>query len=262
MKVLFVGDVVSDAGRKMLSQNLPALKRKYNVDLTIVNGENSACGNGMLPSSADDIFSFGADVITGGNHTFRRHEIADYLETHEFAIRPYNCLNPDAEGKGYVVFDMGKTQACVINLIGNAYIDGYANAFYAIDELLKQIKQKIIIIDFHAEATGEKAALAHYLDGRVSAVLGTHTHVRTADAKIFPNGLGFITDVGMTGPEFSVLGIDPQKAIKRMKSSTPVRFVAAEGDCILDAVYLEIDDATGKTTHIESFEITNVAKNR
>ncbi len=262
MRVLFVGDVVADAGRNMLRRNLPKLKRDLGVDLTIVNGENSAQGNGMLPSSAENIFASGADVITGGNHTFRRHEIADYLDSHEYAIRPYNCLNQDASGKGYVIYDMGKTQVCVINLIGNAYMEGYANAFYAIDELLKEIKQKIIIIDFHAEATGEKAAMAHYLDGRVSALLGTHTHVRTADARIFPNGLGFISDVGMTGPSFSVLGVAPNKAIERMKSSTPVRFESATGECIMSAVLLEIDEKSGKTISIDSFDITDVAENR
>jgi metallophosphoesterase (TIGR00282 family) len=262
MKVLFVGDVVADAGRKMLKRHLPSLKQKYRADLTIVNGENSAQGNGMLPASAEEIFSSGADVITGGNHTFRRHEIGDYLDTHEYAIRPYNCLNPDAEGNGYVIYDMGKYQACIINLIGNAYLEGYSNVFYAIDELLSKIKQKIIIIDFHAEATAEKYAMAHYLDGRVSALIGTHTHVRTADAQIFPNGLGFLCDAGMTGPKFSVLGVDPEKAIRRMKSSTPVRFETAQGECILSAVYLEIDDKTGKTTHIESFDITDDANNR
>lgn len=262
MNILFVGDVVSDPGRQMLRKHLSALKREYSVDLTIVNGENSAAGNGMLPSSAEEIFASGADVITGGNHTFRRHEILEYLETHEFALRPYNCLNQDASGNGYVVCDFGKNQACVISLMGNAYIDGYANAFYAIDELLKKIEQKIIIIDFHAEATAEKAALAYYLDGKVSAIIGTHTHVQTADASIFPNGLGFITDVGMTGPMFSVLGVAPQKAIARMKSSTPVRFETAEGPCKLNAVFLKIDDKTGKTIEMKPIEITDVAKNR
>lgn len=262
MNVLFVGDVVSDAGRNMLKRHLPSLKNEYSADLTIVNGENSAQGNGMLPSSADEIFSCGADVITGGNHTFRRHEILDYLDTHEFALRPYNCLNRDASGNGYVVCDFGKYRACVISLMGNAYIDGYANAFYAIDELLEKIEQKIIIIDFHAEATAEKAALAHYLDGRVSAIIGTHTHVRTADAGIFPQGLGFISDVGMTGPKFSVLGVEPQRAIARMKSSTPVRFETASGPCTLNAAFLKIDEKTGKTLEIKSFEITDVAKNR
>lgn len=262
MKVLFVGDVVADPGRKMLMKNLPALKRKYNVDLCIVNGENSANGNGILPSSAEDIFSHGADIITGGNHSFRRHEIADYLNENDCLLRPYNCLNSDAAGKGYVIYDMGKTSVCVINLIGNASIDGYTNAFYAIDELLKEIKQKVIIVDFHAEATGEKYAMAHYLDGRISALLGTHTHVRTADACIFPNGLGYITDVGMTGPSFSVLGIDAQRAIKRMKSSTPVRFEAAQGPCQMDAVLLEIDENSGKTVSIESIQIKDVAENR
>lgn len=262
MNVLFVGDVVSDAGRKMLSKHLPVLKKNYSVDLCIVNGENSAAGNGMLPSSADEIFSFGADIITGGNHTFRRHEILDYLDENECALRPYNVMNSDAAGKGYIIYDMGKTQVCVISLIGNAYIDGYANAFYAIDELLEKVNCKNIIIDFHAEATAEKAALAHYLDGRVSAIIGTHTHVQTADAKIFPNGLGFITDVGMTGPSFSVLGVKAECAIKRMKSSTPVRFENADGDCIMDCVLLTLDEKSGKCTEIKAFEITDVAKDR
>ena len=262
MNILFVGDVVSDIGRNMVKRNLPRLKKEYNVDLCIVNGENSANGNGMLPSSADELFACGADVITGGNHTFRRHEILNYLDENEYALRPYNLLNRDAAGRGYVVYDMGKTQVCVVNLIGNAYIDGYANAFYAIDDLLKEINCKNIIIDFHAEATGEKAALAHYLDGRVTAVIGTHTHVRTADATIFPNGLGFITDAGMTGPVCSVLGIRPDCAIERMKSSTPVRFHAGEGECKMDCVFLNIDEKSGKTLEIKSFETTDVAENR
>lgn len=262
MNVLFVGDVVADAGRKMLLKTLPKLKAEFKADITIVNGENSAQGNGMLPASAEDIFTAGADVITGGNHTFRRHEILEYLDTHEFALRPYNCLNSDASGNGYVVCDLGRLQVCVISLMGNAYIEGYENAFYAIDRLLSEIKEKIIIIDFHAEATGEKAALAHYLDGRVSAILGTHTHVQTNDARIFPNGLGFITDVGMTGPAFSVLGVAPEKAIARMKNSTPVRFETASGPCKLDGIFLKIDDKTGKTLEIKPFEITDVAENR
>ena len=262
MNILFVGDVVSDIGRNMVKRNLPRLKKEYNIDLCIVNGENSANGNGMLPSSADELFACGADVITGGNHTFRRFEILNYLDENEYALRPYNLLNRDAAGRGYVVYDMGKTQICVVNLIGNAYIDGYANAFYAIDDLLKEIKCKNIIIDFHAEATGEKAALAHYLDGRVTAIIGTHTHVQTADATIFPNGLGFITDAGMTGPKWSVLGIRPDCAIARMKSSTPVRFHAAEGECKMDCVFLKIDEKSSKTLEIKSFEITDVAENR
>lgn len=262
MNILFVGDVVSDAGRKMLSKHLPALKKAYGVDLCIVNGENSAAGNGMLPFSADEIFLSGADVITGGNHTFRRHEIIKYLEENQYALRPYNVLNSDAAGRGYVIYDMGKTQVCIINLIGNAYIEGYANPFYAIDDLLKRVDCKNIIIDFHAEATAEKAALAHYLDGRVTAVIGTHTHVRTADARIFPNGLAFITDAGMTGPAFSVLGVDPARAIDRMKNSTPVRFETASGDCKMDCVLIKIDEKSGKALEIKSLEITDVAEKR
>jgi len=253
---------VSDPGRRMLSKHLPALKKEYAVDLCIVNGENSASGNGMLPASADEIFLSGADVITGGNHTFRRREILNYLDDNEYTLRPYNCLNPDAPGRGYVIYDMGKTQVCIINLIGNAYIDGYANPFYAIDELLKRIDCKNIIIDFHAEATAEKAAMAHYLDGRVTAVIGTHTHVRTSDACIFPNGLGFITDAGMTGPAFSVLGVEPSRAIDRMKNSTPVRFETASGESKMDCVFLKIDENSGKTLGIRSFEIRDVAKTR
>ena len=262
MNVLFVGDVVGDLGRRMLRDNLPRLKKELEIDLCIVNGENSACGNGMLPSSADDIFSCGADVITGGNHTFRRHEIIDYLDRNEFALRPYNCLNRDAAGRGYVIYDMGRVQVAVVNLIGNAYIDGYENAFYAVDRLLSEINCKNIIVDFHAEATGEKLAMAHYLDGRVTALLGTHTHVRTADATIFPNGMGYISDAGMTGPAFSVLGIEPSKAIERMKSSTPVRFENAKGECQMDCVFLKIDEKKGNTLEIKSFQMRDVAKNR
>lgn len=255
MNVLMVGDVVSDLGRKMLRKHLPKLKKELSADLVIVNGENSACGNGMLPASADDIFLCGTDIITGGNHTFRRHEILEYLDNHEYALRPFNCLEPDANGNGFVIYDMGKTSVCVISLVGNAFIDGYKNAFYAIDDLLKQINTKNIIVDFHAEATAEKAAMAHYLDGRVSAVLGTHTHVQTADARIFPQGLAFITDVGMTGASFSVLGIEPEKSIQKMKSTLPVRFESAKGGARLDAVFVCIDEKTGKAFDIKAFSV-------
>ncbi len=262
MKVLFVGDVVSDAGRHFLRKALPELKAQYRPELTIVNGENAACGNGILPASAEEIFVSGADVITGGNHTFRRHEFSAYLEEHPFALRPLNLLNRDAPGSGFVIYDIGRIRAAVVSLIGNAYMEGYANAFYAIDELLPTLDCKIIIVDFHAEATGEKAAMAHYLDGRVSALVGTHTHVQTADACIFPKGLGFLSDVGMTGPAHSVLGVDPSRAIERMKSSTPVRFETATGPCRLDAVLLTLDEKSGRTTEILPISIKDVAENR
>ena len=255
MNVLFVGDVVADSGRKILFKKLPELKKNLEIDLCIVNGENSACGNGVLPSSADEIFKSGADIVTGGNHSFKRREISDYMEQNECILRPYNVLENDAAGRGYIIYDMGKVSVCVINLAGTTYMDNYKNPFYEIDELLEKINCKIKIIDFHAEATSEKLCMAHYLDGRATALIGTHTHVRMADAQIFPNGLGYITDVGMTGPAFSVLGIDPQKAIKKLKSTTPVRFDYAEGKAKLDALYLEIDEKSGKTVAIKSFEI-------
>ena len=255
LKFLAIGDVVSSQGCDYLRDNLPKLKREYGADFVIVNGENSAVGNGVTPKSAQHIFTSGADVITLGNHSLRRPEIADYLDENEFIVRPYN-YHSSAPGRGTAIIERGAFRAAVINLQGTAFLEPIENPFIAADREIERLNNegiKNIIIDFHAEATGEKKALGFYLDGRASAVFGTHTHVQTSDEQILPQGTGYITDLGMTGPYFSVLGVEPEKVIYKLKTNLPVRFSNPDGECTLEGIFFETDDKTGKTVHIERF---------
>ncbi len=254
MNILAIGDVVSTVGCEYLRRKLPALKKMYGVDFCIVNGENSAAGNGITPQSADYLFDSGADLITTGNHVFRRREIYDRLDTDRNIIRPANYYagNP---GKGYAIADMGSVKIGVINLAGNAFMEG-SNPFTAADEVLRNLGDcRIVLCDFHAEATGEKRALGFYLDGRVSAVFGTHTHVQTADEQILPNGTGYITDLGMVGTVNSVLGVSPEAIITKLKTGMPTRFDNNEGECMLNACLFEIDKQSGKTTAVQRINI-------
>jgi hypothetical protein len=255
MKILTIGDIVSSQGCEYLRQKLPSLKKEYQADIVIANGENSAVGNGIIPLSAQYIFDSGVDVITLGNHALRRPEISDYLDENEFIIRPAN-YHPSAPGKGMVILDKGYCQIAVINIQGIVYLDNHTNPFDMIDSLIDEAKSqgiKIIIIDFHAEASGEKKAMGYYLDGKVSAIVGTHTHIQTSDEQILPNGTAYITDLGMTGPYYSVLGVSPEKAIQKMKTNLPVRFTNDDGPCTIEGCFIEIDNKTGKATHIERF---------
>lgn len=250
MKILAIGDVVSDVGCKYLSKTLPKLKKMYQPDVVIVNGENSAPGNGITPNSANMIFNCGVDVITTGNHTFRRKEICEYFDETPNAIRPANY--PYCEvGNGYYIVDLGRTKLCVISLIGTAYIDSFACPFKAVEDIIGKIDTKNIIIDFHAESTGEKGALAYYFNGKVSAIYGTHTHVQTADEQILDKGTGFITDIGMTGPIRSILGVKPECIIYSMRTKMPIKFEVENIACKLDGVLIEIDESTGKCLNIE-----------
>ncbi len=257
MNILMIGDVVGSSGCEKLRKHLPELKQKYQADITIVNGENSADGNGILPVSAQHIFHSGADVITGGNHSFRRREIYDLYETNEFLLRPANYPST-APGSGLCLLDKGRFQVGVISLMGQVYLPATSCPFALADELIAQAKNagcKVIVVDIHAEATSEKKALAYYLDGKVTAVLGTHTHVQTADARLMPKGTAYISDVGMCGPYESVLGVCPEQSIALLKDKLPVRFSAAEGECQLDGVAIQADAATGLAQHIEAFSV-------
>ena len=255
MRLLCIGDVCGDAGCEKVKKTLPKIKRDYNVDAVIVNGENSASNNGVTPFSADFLFACGADVITGGNHSFRNSQIVPYLESNEFILRPHNL--PEAQGgRGYCLIDKGRYSIAVINLAGTIYLERLKaeNPFLAADELVKKAKQDgadIIVVDFHAEATSEKRALGFYLDGKVSAVFGTHTHIQTADNKILPEGTGYIPDLGMTGPENSVLGVKTEIIIGRLKSGDMSKFEFAEGDSTLNGCIFEIDEKNGKTLSTE-----------
>jgi metallophosphoesterase (TIGR00282 family) len=255
LRVLCVGDVVGKIGCDYLLAHLPALKRATEADVVIVNGENSSQLNGISPSSAERLFSAGADVITTGNHVFRHRDIGAYLEEHPDVLRPANYPQ-GTFGSGLFVLDLGRVRITVINLMGVVFMNNLKNPFECMDELLKQVETKIVVLDFHAEATSEKIALAHYLDGRISAMFGTHTHVQTADACIMPQGMGYITDVGMTGPIHSVLGMKPELAIRRLKTLMPAGFEPAVGECIICAVVFDIDERTGKTTSVTPIRFT------
>ena len=256
MRILCIGDVVGTAGCQFLRSHLPSFKKLHKIDLTIVNGENSADGNGITPRSADHIFTSGADVITLGNHSFRRPEVFSYLDEQPYIVRPMNYPSPRTPGKGLCVVDMGYTQVTVVNLMGQESIDAHLeNPFTMMERLLPKLETKITVLDFHAEATSEKRAMGLYLDGSFSVVCGTHTHVMTADAEVLPGGTGYITDLGMTGTIDSVLGVKKDIIISRFMTKLPARFDYASGACKMDCTIFEIDNATGKCTSATSYEL-------
>ena len=256
MRILCIGDVVGSIGCEFLRNNLPTLKKVKGVDFVICNGENSADGNGLTPVSAKHLFDSGVDAITLGNHSFRRKEVYDCLDSNPFIVRPANFPENSTPGKGIINVDTGRRIVSIINIMGNSYMDNNLNcAFECVDKMIKQAESKIIIVDFHAEATGEKRAMGYYLDGRVSAMFGTHTHVQTADERILPGGTGYITDVGMTGPLQSVLGVKPELAIKKFREKLPVRFELAAEPCRMDCVLFTVDAKSGRTTEVRRLSL-------
>lgn len=248
--LLFIGDVVGKAGCDFLSEKLRLIKNHYNIDITVVNAENSAQGNGITKYSADMTVNAGADVVTTGNHAFKRREALDIYER-DCIIRPANYPSGGCPGKGICVLDMGSYSVAVINLSGTVYLDPLDNPFTVIDSMLEEIETPNIFVDFHAEATSEKKAMGYYLAGKVSGVFGTHTHVQTADECILGGHTAYITDVGMTGPENSVLGVEIRPAVDRLRFRMPVRFREAEGNCFLCGVVVAFDEKTGKSHKIE-----------
>jgi len=254
MNILAIGDVVGSVGCNFLRAHLPQLKKSKGIDLVIANGENSADGNGLTPVSAQFLFNSGVDVITTGNHSFRRRESYELYDSCEYLLRPANYPS-SAPGKGFCIVDMGRIQVGIINLMGVVYMESLESPFDVVDRLLTSDMPKITLIDFHAEATGEKRSFGYYLDGRVSAVFGTHTHVQTADACVLPNGTGYLSDLGMTGPINSVLGVKSELVIQKMRTKMPVRFDLADGNCQMDCALLDIDEKTGKTISIVRIQI-------
>ena len=243
-KVLAVGDVVGNPGMDRICRSLRKLKRETGADFVVVNGENAAVV-GMTPRQGEDILDAGADVITMGNHTFGKRELVDYLDDCPQIIRPANYA-PQAPGKGWAVFDSKAGDVAVIDLVGRCNMDyGPDNPFLQIEKILKQVDTKLVLVEIHAEATSEKLAMGYMLDGRVSAVWGTHTHVPTADAQVLPKGTGYVTDLGMTGPKHSVLGIRPELSIAKFRGDLTSRYQWAEGPTKLEAVLFTIDTATG-----------------
>jgi metallophosphoesterase (TIGR00282 family) len=234
--ILFVGDVVARAGRRVVRELVPALREELAVDFVVVNGENAAGGIGITPKEADEIFAAGADVITLGNHTYRHREVWPYLDERREILRPANFL-PSQPGHGTVVVERGGVSLGVVNLSGNLFLQAGSPALVAIDEVLREVADADhVLVDMHAEATSEKVALGWHLDGRVTAVVGTHTHVPTADARVLPGGTAYITDVGMTGARGGVIGVKREQSIAMMRTHMPIRFDAADEDPWLNAV--------------------------
>jgi len=244
LKVLCVGDVVGNPGVDRIRRSLRYLKRRTGADFVIVNGENAAVV-GMTPEQAEDIFDAGADVITMGNHTFGKRELVSYLEDNSRMLRPANYA-PQTPGRGVGVYETKVGDVTVIDLIGRCNMDyGPDNPFLLAEKLAANATTKIILVEFHAEATSEKLAMGYMLDGQVSAVWGTHTHVPTSDTQILPKGTGYVTDLGMTGPQYSVLGIRPELSIGKFRGDLPQRYQWANGATKIEAVLFTIDPATG-----------------
>jgi metallophosphoesterase (TIGR00282 family) len=244
-------------GLRAVEERLPGLREELGVDFCVANGENVADGVGITPKLADKLLASGVDVLTLGNHTWRRREIAPYLSGSERLIRPAN-LSAQSPGRGLTVAPARDgTRVAVINLLGDLFMQPAVAPFEVIDELVEEARREtsIVLVDFHAEATSEKVALAHYLDGRVTAVFGTHTHVQTSDARVQPGGTAAITDAGMTGPHDSVIGVKAELAIQRMRTGMPVRFETAEGGNRLEGALVECE-ASGRATSCEAVRIS------
>ncbi len=256
INILVIGDVVGPAGCDFVRAHLPALKKLKAVDVCIANGENSAASNGITPASARHLLDSGVDFITTGNHVYKRREVYEFLDGSREVIRPANLYQGNP-GAGFGVIDRGSVRVGVVNLMGKAFMEGAENPFLCVDSLLGQIDDcRVKIVDFHAEATSEKRAMGFYLDGRVTAVFGTHTHVQTADEQVLPKGTGYITDIGMTGPVHSVLGIAPEISINWLKTALPARFETPASPQMLCGCVFECDAKTGRCLSAERVCLT------
>lgn len=253
MRLLVIGDIFGRSGRRAVKVNLHGLRKEFGLDLVIANGENAAGGKGITKEIAQELFSAGIDVLTMGNHVWNKREAYDYIDRETRIVRPAN-YPPGVPGSGAGIYDTpGKGKVGVINLAGRVFLQAIDCPFRKADEIVARIKEKakVIIVDFHAEATSEKVALGWYLDGRVSAVVGTHTHVQTADERILPGGTAYITDLGMTGPVDSVLGVKKEIIIEKFITQIPQHFEVATGPFQFNGAVIEIDEATGEAVSIE-----------
>jgi metallophosphoesterase (TIGR00282 family) len=251
MKLLFFGDVVGKPGRQALKLRAQALAASEGADLLVANGENSSGGIGVDPGSARDLFSNGIHVLTSGNHIWHRKEIYEYLDASDRLLRPANFA-PGVPGRGWAVYETAKGPVAVVNLIGRVFMAPADCPFRAADAILERIggRARVILVDMHAEATSEKMGMGRYLDGRVSAVVGSHTHVQTADETVLPGGTAYITDTGMCGPLDSVIGMRTEQVLKRFVDQLPVRYDVGEGPPLLQAVAIDVDETTGKARGI------------
>jgi metallophosphoesterase (TIGR00282 family) len=258
LKILFIGDIFGRPGRTIVKDRLPGLRQQHALDLVIANCENAAAGFGITPSLAEELFDLGIDVMTTGNHVWDKREIIEYFQMadgnpHSPARRLLRPANFPRDLPGWGVYEGQKNGVAyaVVNLQGRVFMGSSDDPFRSADQLLEQIKVKIVFVDFHAEATSEKVSFGWYLDGRVTAMVGTHTHIPTADETVLPKGTAYITDVGMTGPYDSVIGVKKELVIDRFLSGMPARFEAANGDVRLCGVVVECDDQTGRATRME-----------
>ena len=250
MKILFIGDIVGEPGREIDKRYVPEIIKSENIDFTIANAENAAGGKGLTQSVSEEIFSCGINAITLGNHTFARKEI-ELIIGDPRILRPLN-YPAVVPGRGWNIFDVGDIKIAVINAMGRVYMPLLDCPFHTIDPIIEQISQKTrnIIVDFHAEITSEKQSFGQYLNGKASAVIGTHTHVQTADEQILSEGTAYITDCGMTGPSEGIIGVDREIILKKYLTSLPYKFVVAKGPSMLNGVIIEIDENTGKAKNI------------
>lgn len=247
---MFIGDIVGEPGRKAVALVLPYFKKTENIDFVIANAENSAGGAGFTPNVSQELFTVGVDVVTLGNHTWQRKEIKDIIESSR-VIRPAN-YPPNTPGKGYNIYYVGDKKVAVINLMGRVYMLHLDCPFRCMNSVLESVRKEtnIIVVDMHAEITSEKQAMGWFLDGKVSAMIGTHTHVPTADERVLPEGTAYITDCGMTGPRDSVIGVEKELVLKKYLTQIPVHFEVAKNDVVLQGVVVDIDDKTGKAKSI------------
>jgi len=257
MRALFIGDIVGKVGRNTTKALLPAVVTRYKVDLIIANGENAAGGFGLTDKIASEILTFGVHVITTGNHVWDKKEFVTQISKEDKVLRPLN-YPPGVPGFGSIIYPIKNgAKVAVINISGRVFMSNIDCPFRTAEDEVEKISKitKMIIIDFHAEATSEKIAFGYFMDGKVSAVIGTHTHVQTADEKIFPGGTAYITDVGMTGPDDSIIGIEKEQIIQRFLTNIPIRLEPAKGDGIFSAVVFDIDEKTGKSTAIQRLQL-------
>jgi len=259
LKVLFIGDIIGEPGRKIVKAEMRGIVETHRPDLVIANGENAAGGFGITPDIADELLFVGIDVLTSGNHVWDKKEIESYLTKQDRLIRPANYPEGNPGCGSVVISTSGAGKAAVLNLEGRVFMSNLDDPFSAAIREIEKLKKEtpVVIIDFHAEATSEKIALAWYVDGKASAVIGTHTHVQTADERMLPGGTAFITDVGMTGPTDSVIGVKKEQAIARFLYQTPHRFEIPKGRVHMDAVVIDIDGNTGKANSIERIHIAS-----
>ncbi|HET7629129.1 MAG TPA: TIGR00282 family metallophosphoesterase [Bacillales bacterium] len=258
MKVLFIGDVVGRPGRRILDDYLPKLKQKYQPTLTIVNGENAAGGKGITETIYKKFLDLGAQVVTLGNHVWDNREVFEFIDDAPWLIRPANFPS-GTPGKGLTFVKINDVQVAVVNLQGRTFMAPLESPFTTADALIEQARKKtpIVIVDFHAETTSEKQALGWYLDGRVTAVIGTHTHVQTADERILPKGTAYLSDAGMTGPRDGIIGMDRDAVMKKFLTHLPVRFEVASGREQLNGVLIEVDRSSGTAKSIQRIAITD-----